>query len=281
MENDPRQETDPQEIEASRRVYEYLSQAIKIGNCLDELAQPRVGSRLRKDDSRVPTRRVSDYVHGQLTVASGCLESLNRMIAQKNGDMVEMAASPFGPYALIRNALDSLAVAIWLMQPESGTLRIKRLLQLHREEIQKQSFYMESMGREADANSFTKRQFDRLEEIALEAELGDWNPMKKSNKLISATQMLKDIDESGRKSNKWRYLGFWQAASGHAHGKVWATVGGHESEVIPGTEHGTGATYRITISYVLLSSFMWNAVDMLERAFNRYCYLAGHEQVIA
>lgn len=261
----PMPEIDPIEIEHSRLVYRYLRQAAGVSELLENALAPEPESRLDRDDQRVPTRRVSNYAHSQMVVATGCLESLERMIARESENEVTLAIAPYGYFALIRNAIDCLATALWLMEPVNGTLRIKRLLMLQLDEVMKTSVFRESIG--IEHREYKRTHCARLQEIASEAELGSWNLQK--SRLPSMTQTLKDIERL-HKDSRFSWLALWQLASGHAHGKNWATLASHMREQIPDSEHEYGATFRVTGNYSMLAYFLLEVVGMLELSVRRY-----------
>lgn len=269
MTNEPMPETDPAEIEHSRLVHGLLRKVAGISESLEAVSKPEPGSRLDRDDQRVPTRRVSNYAHSQMVVATGCLESLERMISRETEDEVSLSIAPYGYFALIRNAIDCLASALWLMEPVNGTLRIKRLLMLHGDEVDKAAAFRSSVGTEF--RKYKRDQRARIREIATEAELGAWNPVKAA--LPSMTRILKEIERLHGET-RFSWLALWQLASGHAHGKTWATLSSHMLEQIPGSEHEYGATFRVTGSYSVLAYFLLEVVRMLELSMRRYQELA-------
>ena len=265
MNSDPLPESDPTEIEHSRLVYGYFRKVADISESLESMPTPKAGSRLDTDDQRVPTRRVSNYAHSQIVVAVGCLESLERMISRETEDEVSLSIAPYGYFALIRNAIDCLASAIWLMEPVNGTLRIKRLLMLHDDEVSKASAFRSNAG--IEHKEYKRSHRARLQEIAVDAELGAWNPLKSS--LPTMTKILSAIERLHGEA-RFSWLALWQLASGHAHGKNWATLSSHQKEQIPGSEHEYGATFRVTGSYSILAYFMLEVVGMLELCIERY-----------
>ncbi|WP_426735594.1 hypothetical protein [Glutamicibacter sp. 2E12] len=265
MTNNPVPENDPTEIEHSQLVYRLLRRAASIAEVLENMPAPELGSKLDQDDQRVPTRRVSNYAHSQLVVATGCLESLEHMISRESEDEVSLAIAPYGYFALIRNAIDCLASALWLMEPVNGTLRIKRLLMLHLDEVMKASSFRASAG--IEHREYKRTHFARLQEIASEAELGSWSLRK--SPLPSMTKTLKQIERL-HGAARFSWLALWQLASGHAHGKNWATLSSHMLEQIPGSEHEYGATFRVTGNYSVLAYFLLEVVKMLELSVRRY-----------
>ena len=213
---------------------------------------------------------MSGYAAGQLSVATGCIASLKQMLVRESETRVDMMASPFGSYALVRNALDFSAACLWLLEPGSGTLRIKRRILLGVDEISKSAAFRQSM----DQRSTKEMRRARMKEVAGLAGLGTWNPLSKGVGLPSTTSILADL-ESLHPSPVLPWLSAWQLASGHAHGKLWAQLASHELQEVEGTRTDTGAHFRMTIRYGMLAAVLFEAVQLAEVAAQRYLELSG------
>lgn len=181
-------------------------------------------------------------------------------------------ASPFGCYALVRNALDAAAVAMWLLEPVNGTLRIKRRIMLGVDEVSKNAAFRHTM----EQPSAKAKRRARLKEVAEIAGLAAWNPLSKDNGLPTTTQMLKSLERLH--SNKiLPWLAAWQLASGHAHGKQWAQLASHQRQEVEGTRTGTSSHFQMSISYGMLAALLFETFQLVQIAGNRYIELArGH-----
>lgn len=261
---------DDAEIQYSQWIVRLFAEAEKIASALEPLIEPIEGSKLFRDDARCPHYTVSGYAAGQLSVATGCIASLKQMMVRESEDRIHMIASPFGAYALVRNALDAAAVALWLLTPGSSTMRIKRRLMLGVDEVSKGAAFRQTM----DQPSTKAVRRDRLKEVAELAGLVKWNPLAKDAALPSTTQMLKDLERlHPNKVLPW--LAAWQLASGHAHGKQWAQLASNDLDVVEGSRTETGAQFHMTISYGMLAAILFEAVQLLETAGFRYVELSG------
>ncbi|WP_382344675.1 hypothetical protein [Glutamicibacter ardleyensis] len=229
--------------------------------------KPESGSRLDFDNQRAPTRPISDYAHAQLSVATDCLQSLKRMILREQDKAVDMHLGPFAHYALIRNALDSLAIVIWLMEPESSTGRLKRLLRIECNEVELASKHYQSVGIRAWKQT-KEQKLERIREIAVEAGIENWDPV--TDKLSTTTKILGEIDRLRSKSSRVSWLSYWQLASGYAHGKRWAVLASGELTEQEGTATKHGATFVVTASYQFLDLLLAETLDMLNIAMIRY-----------
>lgn len=261
-------ETDPDEIQHSQHIVRLLERVEKLSAALHKHVDVEPGSRLAGDDARTPHHPVSSYGYAQLIAALGCLESLGRMSLREDDSTVSMTLSPYGAYALIRNALDAAATVLWLLEPGT-TLRVKRRLLLGVDEVQNWAAFRRSMDREWREWKQTKRA--RLKEVAALAGLGDWNPLKEESP--SMTSILASL-ERHHQNVVMPWLAAWQLASGHAHGKLWAQVMSHQLDEMTDTRTDTGATFKVTIKYGMLAALLFEAVQLIESAGSRYIELA-------
>lgn len=252
------------DVQYSRWIMWLFDKTADIDSTLVHLIDPAEGSPLHRDDGRVPQYPVSSYAFGQLTVAAGCIASLKQMIVRESEDIVEMSSSPFGAYALVRNALDAAVVALWILAPVNGTLRVKRRMMLAVDEISKAAAFRQAIGQP----STKEKRRARMKEVAQRAGLGEWDPLSKNHRLPSTTQMLSDL-EIWHTNAVIPWLVAWQLTSGHAHGKQWAQLASHELQEVEGTRTETGAQFQMTIRYGMLAVVLYEAVQLLETAETR------------
>ncbi len=264
---------DQDEVQYSQWIIQLFDTTAKIDYELDPLIDPREGSPLFLDDARSPHYTVSGYAAGQLSVATGCIAALEQMLVKESEDRIQIVASPFGAYALVRNALDAAAVALWLLEPVNGTLRIKRRILLGVDEINNSAAFRQTIGQ----RSTKAHRRARMKEVAGLAGLGGWNPLSKDAGPPTMTQILKDLERLHPKA-VLPWLAAWQLASGHAHGKQWAQLASHEWEEIEGTRTATGTQFRMTIRYGVLAVVLFEAVQMLQVAGARYIELSGGQR---
>lgn len=264
-------ENDPDEIKNSQRIVLLLEQIEKLSAKVHEHADVAPASRLAADDARTPTQPVSGYGYNQLIAALGCLEALGRMGIRDDGESISLAFSPFGAYALIRNSLDAAASVLWLLEPGSSTLRVKRRLLLGVDEVKNSASFRLSIGR-THSSDWKQARRARLREIADSADLQGWNPLKAE--MPSMTSILKEL-ERHHKNVVMPWLPAWQLASGHAHGKMWAQLASHQLDEMTDTRTENGATYKVVIKYGVLAILLFEAVQLLEASGGRYIELAS------
>ncbi|MEW1983497.1 hypothetical protein [Pseudarthrobacter oxydans] len=259
-------ETDPEEVQFSQRIMQLFDRAEKLSTALEPLIVVAEGSRLSTDDARTPHYAVSDYAFGQLGAAGGCVAALKQMIVRESDETISMVTGPYGSYALIRNAMDAAATALWLLEP-GGTMRIKRRLLLALDEVEKANAFRRAM----DWATVAPQRRARLKEVAGLAGLGDWKPRKED--VPSMTGILGQLERYHRNA-VFPWLAAWQLASGHAHGKQWAYLASHELKAIESTRTETGSQFQVTIRYGMLAGVLLEAVQLFEVAADRYRQLA-------
>ncbi|MDP9999067.1 hypothetical protein [Pseudarthrobacter sulfonivorans] len=263
-------ETDPEEVQHSKRIVLLLERVEKLSAKVGEHVDVAPGSRLASDDARTPSQPVSGYGYNQLIAAVGCLEALGRMGIRDDGETISLAFSPFGAYALIRNSLDAAASALWLLEPASSTLRVKRRLLLGVDEVKNSSSFRRSMGR-PNVSDWKQIRRARFKEIASSANLAGWNPLK--NDMPTMTSILEKL-ERHPENVVIPWLPAWQLASGHAHGKLWAQIASHQMDELADTRNENGATFKMVIQYGMLAVLLFEAVQLIEAAGGRYVDLA-------
>lgn len=268
-------ETDPEEIEYSKHVVKLLERVDQLSAELDKHGDALPGSKLALDDARTPHYPVSSYGYGQLLAAVGCLESLGHMIIRENKrkdkKSVEIIAGPYGCYTLARNAMDCAAAALWLLEPVSSTLRVKRRIMLEVDEIKNNAALRKSMG-ERTWEQWRIRNWARMQEVADEAGITGWDPISTKKLLPKTTDMLLAL-ERHHQNAVMPWLSAWQLSSGHAHGKQWTQLTSHQMDEIAGTRTETGATFRVSIRYAILAWVLLEAVQLIETAGARYLEL--------
>lgn len=242
---------------------------------------------------------LGDTPYGQLSVATGCIASLKQTMFQETEEEIRPEANPFGPYALVRNALDAAAVAMWLLDPDDGTLRIERRLMFGVDEVNKTDTFRRTMNQpSAKAGGHS-----RLQEVAEVAGLAGWNTLGKDSRLPPMTEILKDLERLhpnagllmrgalgsiypdvgqmlsalGRShpQTPMPWLGAWKLASGHAHGKQWAQINSHGLEEVKGTRTGSSSHFLMSIHYGMFAAVLSGALQLLEVAAARYVKLSG------
>ncbi|WP_087874375.1 hypothetical protein, partial [Arthrobacter globiformis] len=209
MPQEPTPETDPKEIEHSQQIVRLLERVDRLSDESEKHLDVSAGSQLAADDNRTPHHPVSAYAYGQLLAALGCLQSLAQMSIREDANAISMTMSPYGGYALIRNALDAAGTVLWMLEPVSSTGRVKRRLLLGVDEVKNWASFRRSIGRPWTEWKQAKRA--RLKEVAALAALAAWNPLKAE--MPSMTSILEGLERQ-HKNVVMPWLSAWQLASG-------------------------------------------------------------------
>lgn len=260
---------DESEKAAVQRILGSLSSFREWEPTLGKYSDTQLNSQLQTDDAAVPNYPVSQFAYAQLVVAFGCLDSLRRMIVEEDDDTVHLSAGPYGPYALVRNAMDSAALALWMLEPVNSKLRVKRRITAQMAEIQNALQFRVEM--DLPAKSWAKAYRERMQEVWDQADVGTHDVRKLA--MPTTTKLLRNLERLHDKSGiSW--LGAWQLSSGHAHGKQWATLMSNEMEEMDRTANDLGAEFKITISYANFSLVMTSCEHLMQVACQRYTELA-------
>lgn len=264
--------TDEAEKAAANQILDAFASFGKWEQTLSKYSTVQPGSPLAKDDALLQSYPVSQFAYAQLIVAFGCLQSLRQMLVNENADTVHVTAGPYGPYALVRNALDSAAGALWLLEPANSKLRIKRRIIAQMGEIHLAHQFRKEVG--IPYRTWGKNYRARIQQVSDLAGIGSLDVEKL--KMPTTSSILKDLERLHREPTiSW--LGAWQLCSGHAHGKQWATLMSNELTEISRTATDLGAEFRITVSYGNLALVMASTAKMMQVACERYSMLAKEQ----
>lgn len=261
--------TDSRENDAVRSILGFFKSFRQWEETLGKYKNVSQESDLAGDDRATPHFPISQFAYAQLVIAFGCLQSLEDMIVDENDAHFHVAAGPYGPYALVRNAMDTAACALWLLQPVNSKLRIKRRITAQMGDIHNAMEFRKEVS--APAQRWAADYTTRMQEVADGAGIGQ--VVVRKLKMPSMTSILRSIEHLHQQP-VISWLGAWQLCSGHAHGKQWATLTSNELEELQRTANDLGAEFRITISYGSLAVVLEATASLLQAACERYSELA-------
>ncbi|WP_299520809.1 hypothetical protein [uncultured Serinicoccus sp.] len=208
-------------------------------------AQP--GSQIDRDDDREWSRRHGDFtVNHQAAVRLGA--AINQLTSHAM-PYLELGSLPkFYPHAefsTLRGALEAIALARWLLEPDESAERVRRALCAKRSE----GFYEAQALGLADFQDTTDFQAQLSRSLAdAAAEVGESAPerLPSSTKMVDACPPL-PAGEDIRTS-----VGFqWRVCSSYAHGFDWADW------------HHRAGEAQSTVPYVALAQAFVTACDAL------------------
>lgn len=278
-------ETDPDEIEAARRIVALVDVARDKERTLRRSRRPVPGSDLDRDRLKMPRLPTENRIYGQLSTAFGCLTGVGALFSVEETDtQFSVVAGPYGCYSLLRNALDCAALALWLLTAPTQKQRLRRELHAQLDEIHKWEQYLTALGQVPGLEH--KRR--NLATFAQQIGIRDWSPQgnskkaggkKTPDKLPPTSKILTEIErfnfhkEAGQKD----WLASWQLCSGFTHGKLWAATEAHAMIEQIGTRHTYGATFFTTVSFQNFYDEFLNTFNMCLTGMEYYSTLATQQ----
>lgn len=184
------------------------------------------GSRHHDDDQVAFPFLVSSATHHALTHAIDHLACLHSTVA-KAGDL-PMAA----PFTLMRGTIENAATAVWLMQPDDQTERIRRRLQLALSDVG-DCEAVERLGAAATGRPPSEMR-------AKIAEIGDSVGLPRDVVLGRGSSLARIVHEAGAVLPRGgaHVEGVWRLCSGFAHGRSWSMASALHREDVRETAPG-------------------------------------------
>ncbi len=193
-----------------------------------ELFQIHAGSSLDGDNKATGNFSVSTPVQLCLATAVEHLHALKVLIVEAE------QIHPTVPFTLARAAVETGAIAYWVLSPRNRNERIARTLQWYSQDARDNNRFA--------LNSDPDRLDRRLARIRAVAEARDLDT-KRASGGFSMTSILTDIDREAALNVK----PMWQLCSGFTHGRLWSRVGALDRVDVGPASHGA-RKYSFTIS---------------------------------
>lgn len=270
-----RQESESEEQQAIRVLQ---IARLQFSSMAESLPSPRAGSMLMVEREHTAREPIDAMFVAQRVRSVENLERLFAMMIDDEGGRV--LAYPFSGYSLIRAAIESSAVALWLIQPGRKQGRVMRALQRsyrHATDALKLAETIASDDVVREVREQTQRVIERLEELknslnALrQVELGP---------PPSHTDILKAVsDRPPGPNGKYALsspLVVWKVSSAFIHGSDGVTRALSDIRQVAEFDGGVG-TFEVTPSLRMLASSAAVCVELLRRADARYVELASHD----
>lgn len=185
------------------------------------------------------------------------------------------------PWPLLRSALECASQSIWMASPDDQKTRIERVLQMQYDDlkyrIKAQQLVATDEERENVPALNYKQVFDRLAE--------PWDADEKTARRIrGGVQLSGCVLEAAKSSeivsNPAVALGYWQMASGYAHGRGWVTeytATLYHLGNVEGPQQGYKLDYKqIAIMMILVINTIKYAIWLVQQ---RSGYDGEYEQV--
>lgn len=186
------------------------------------------------------------------------------------------AALPMsGLYPMLRAAIESGALAVYLLHPEERDERLRRSYWVADEDANYLDKFSRSMVRPAAARNDAQAEIREL--IATRPSLGDpaafaFRPIRHSDLVESADAVMAADPATPAAMQRMALLSWWQLLSGLSHGKQWAFVESMERSEAIVDEANESAQVRLASSVSAVALALQHAVETLEAALR----LFGH-----
>lgn len=220
------------------------------------------GSHLARDDRLTSPRQVS---HGARAVLNAALDHHHAAGA------LYVEAGALHAYAgatLLRAAIETSSVVVWMLGPDDHRVRIRRSLQWSAQDLRDQTRAALSDEGEAEVRAeYLRRATEQLGSIADSLNL----PMAEILQGFRSSEAVRYADDHAR-SRSGRapsVLLTWQLTSGYAHGRRWAPLAFSEREEMPSEDPGS-VYVRLSMSEDRLVLLMHAASEVTEMAIKLF-----------
>lgn len=263
------------ESEGEQRINEQLLQ--KLLEDIDRLAglddqgffDLEPGSALYLDDVAIYPLKTSALA--RITI----LAAIDELITIR--DLVRTGVIPMmGMGPLLRAALETACIAIYLLNPEDRRNRVLRSLREEYFEIKDHESVVADLQPEATVNRSGKE--DQLRRaLAGLAEGPSWHEITHNKqtitaKITAAEPTIEQLQQRGRGEHTIR--GYWQVFSGLTHGRQYAAMEVLDREELAYDEETGTVTARLTFSLRALVGTLRVVLDAVDTALRLYGQLA-------
>jgi hypothetical protein len=226
--------------------------------------QPVPGSELVEDDRRTHPFQVGHAARVAMLAAVsnlGCLR--DSLFNQTAPDRVESWIHIYGPFALVRGALENASHAVWMLESDDREERILRRLRLEWAEWSEQEKVRKAMG--APPVRSNDEHFKKLTALIRSTAI-DPSDIKKAN--ADYTTIVKAAGEH-LDTGSTRQLVIWKACSALAHGEFRGTLAYAAREMLAEVSPGVGLN-SVTASVPLLTAGSRDAIKTMKVALRLY-----------
>lgn len=243
-----------------------LTDSIDVEHMTMGLGEIAEDSLLAGDDRDLTGFWVSMVVTNAITACLDHVITLRDMVTGEN-----RAITLNAPWTLLRAAVESASVAVWVMEPGQRTTRRGRALRVWHYDFGQRQLWEDDTERVPPPRGKSGR--DRAKEVlALATSLGV-KPTQVSANLSYADTVAHAAQAVGWSRTEARAR--WREASAFAHGRSWpllSLTSPTEAEVIPG-----GFSLALTLDEARLRPLADLTHDLLNHGLLRYAELAAPE----
>lgn len=246
---------------------------------LPDLPEPSPGSVLRTERSHTAREPIDAMVLGQRARAVDNMARLfSLMFDEREQERVKVY--PYSGYSLVRAAIESAAVGLWIIDPATKPARVLRALQrsyLHEVEAMR---FIELVA-DASAVQGARLRHDRIVDRLVELKNTVGPLRQRSLGLPPAyTDILKSISDKDPLDRR-RYavtspLVAWKISSAFIHGSETVVRSLSDIRQVGQFDEGV-ATFEMTPSLRLIASVSATCVELIGRLDARYIKCATHD----
>lgn len=269
-----RQETEAEEQLAIRVLGRAHDQFLALP---EDIPSPLRGSPLFKERAHTAREPIDAMVAAQRAKAMDNLGRLFYLMLDESN--AQVLAYPYSGYSLIRTAIESAAVGLWIIDPNVRATRVFRALQrAHQHEMDALDF-IKLIG-DSDVTRSAQERYNRVFQrlVQLKDTLG---PLQQRELGVPPTYtvILKSLSPMprGTQYDVTSPVVAWKISSAFIHGSE--TVIRSLSDIRQVTDYDEGiATFEITPSLRLTAGIVATCVVLLERLDARYLHLATRDE---
>lgn len=257
---DPNQDQRPTEEQSQAALWELFDridewQAALSAGELFPLHLP-ADSRMAGDDRATAPLQMSHVIQTSLSVAIEHLHATAALVRKAQ----LLHNSP--PFTLVRSTLESAALAHWILEPDSRSTRIKRLLAYHEQDLfdyhEFSKLIQNRMGGDLPPTIASRPKF--IAEIDARNKLIDGHKRR-----VQISDVVAKVDLAVPDHDPHYFEILWKTASGFAHGRQWAYINALIRDEVSSVVEGVG---RFEVANTL-SRVLWGVgagVELTDRA---------------
>lgn len=246
---------------------------------LEELSAPAPGSILHAERRFTAYEPLDIIVSRQRTRA---VDNLGRVFDLMFDDQqAQMLAYPYSLYSLVRAAIESAALALWLLKPQTKAARVLRSLQLTYRDTYERLQFVELIATEQEIAAERTRH-DRIEArlIQLKDSVGALK-QRTLGRPPKYGAILEAVSERATRNGRTQYdlmspLMVWKISTAFIHGSSQVTQALSDLRQLTEFEDGI-AGIEVTPTLGILAGTIHVTVDLIDRVDQRYTDLATHD----
>jgi len=177
-----------------------------------------------------------------------------------------------GLYPMIRTAIESGSLALYLLDPTDRDERLRRSYWVAADDASWLEKFTQSTGQESSAREDAREKVRGL--VAMRPSLGDPATFRfqaiKYSDLVENADAVMAADPATPAVQRIALLSWWQLLSGLSHGKQWAFIASMERSQAIVDEANQSAHVRLNSSASAIALVLQQAVEVAEAALRLY-----------